>query len=234
MEERYIGPCLEAIDAQTYPRDKYEIIVSDADSKDATIAVAKKHAKVVVTSKRGIALGRNVGAKEAIGEVFVFIDADVIIGKDFLQTIDLALREGLVGASGIWYPRDGGLLQRVLFHVAVGLMVFLDMFGQRFYPAMCVAYERSAFFKVGGFREELGMEEDLDLSRRISKVGKCAVVKAYATVSTRRLHRNTLATVAFHAINTAKYMLGRKPSSYYPKEEEVKSWKDLWKLSKRS
>lgn len=234
MEEKYIGRCLEAIADQSYPREKYEIIVSDSNSKDNTINIAKRNAKVLVTDKRGISLGRNLGAKEARGEVLVFIDADVVVDKNFLQIIDDALKEGLIGASGIWYPRDGEFLQRALFHIAVGLMVFLDILGKRFYPAMCVAYVRDAFFKVNGFNEGLGMEEDLDLSRRISRLGKCAVVKAYATVSTRRLHRNTFATVMFHALNTVKYLMGMTPSSYYPKEEEVKNWKDLWKLLKRN
>ncbi|MEM5873123.1 MAG: glycosyltransferase, partial [Candidatus Aenigmatarchaeota archaeon] len=57
-EEKYIEDTLLSIKYQrfNYP---YEIIVSDSNSKDKTIEIAKKYAnKIIITKKRGISIGR--------------------------------------------------------------------------------------------------------------------------------------------------------------------------------
>jgi glycosyltransferase involved in cell wall biosynthesis len=42
-EEKLIENCLRSISDQTFPRDQYEIIVSDGCSKDGTIEISKKN-----------------------------------------------------------------------------------------------------------------------------------------------------------------------------------------------
>jgi GT2 family glycosyltransferase len=105
-----------------------------------------------------------------------------------------------------------------------------DFFGLSLFPGICVAYRRAGFTEAGGFREDFGIVEDLDLSRRMSHLGICRVnKKACAFVSTRRLKNNLLSTVTFHIYSDIKYLLIGKTSKYYPKVEEMSSWKDLWK-----
>ncbi|MGB2869692.1 MAG: glycosyltransferase [Bacteroidota bacterium] len=234
LEELYLASCLEAIGKQQYERKEFEIIVSDSQSSDGTERVAKERAdRVVSTPQRGIAHGRNIGAKETAGEFLVFVDADVHLGAEFLARCEKAFRdENVVGMTGIAKPEGGTVLQRLTYRMTYLLVRVFQAFGLSLYPGLCVAYRRKAFETVGGFREDFGVVEDLDLSRRVSKLGRCVVdSQAVATVSTRRLRKFGLSTVLFHVYNDLRYLLTGNAARFYPKTEETNSWLDIWRVN---
>jgi glycosyltransferase involved in cell wall biosynthesis len=71
--------CLSALDSQTYPRDRIEIIVADNNSPEGTSAVARVvsgRAKLVLVHERGAAPARNGAVSYATGEVLAFTDCD--------------------------------------------------------------------------------------------------------------------------------------------------------------
>ena len=120
------------------------------------------------------------------------------------------------------------LCSGLYIEVRITWFVFF-IFLEYHYSQEYVAYKREVFNKLGGFREDFGIVEDLDMSRRISSLGTCRINKnAHAFVSTRRLEKHLLSTVAFHIYSDIKYLLTGKTSKYYPKVEEMNSWKDLW------
>jgi len=231
MEEGYIERCLLSIIRQRYIRAEFEIIVSDARSTDRTAEIARRYAdNVIVEDRKGIAYGRNVGAKKAKGEILVFVDADAILDQDFLGCCRQEfLNPAVIGITGIAKPNDGGILQRFVYRCTYGMVVFLNFLRLSLFPGICVAYRRTGFTAVKGFREDFGIVEDLDLSRRISHLGKCIVVKkAYTLVSTRRLEKNLIPTVLFHIYCDIKYLITGKAPAVYPKVEEIHSWRELW------
>jgi len=235
MEKDYIGKCLETILKLDYPREGFEIIVSDANSTDGTIDIAKKYAdQVVVTKKRGISVGRNEGAKKANGEILLFIDADVEIEPNFLKILEQDFNDSnTVCVTGRAIPSDGSMLIRGVYHGTYAMVKIFEALGKPLYPGMCVAYRKIPFFKLNGFREDYGIVEDLDMSNRASTLGKCkSNYKARAFASTRRLQKNGISMVTFHIFNDIRYLLGREPAKYYPKEEELQSWKDIWKVNR--
>ena len=80
-EEKYIGKTLSYISLY---KGTHEIIVSDTNSPDKTVEIAKKYTdSIVVHSKEGqkltIAAGRNLGASKSSGDYLVFIDAEICI-----------------------------------------------------------------------------------------------------------------------------------------------------------
>jgi len=231
-EEGPIRQCLESIRRQTYDRSQYEIIVSDASSTDQTLSIAKPLCDTIVsTEKRGIALGRNLGAASSVGEYLVFVDADATLQSDFLSRCDESFRDrSVVAVTGIARPADGTMFPRFVYTMTYLLVRFFNKFGLSLFPGVCVAYRAEAFRKLKGFREDFGIVEDLDLSRRASKLGKCVVQKqAIAFVSTRRLEKHALSTVLFHIYSDMKYLLTGKAALRYPKREEISTWRDLWK-----
>lgn len=230
-EEQYIETCLKSIVNQQYNRKDYEIIVSDANSTDRTRDIAKKYADhIVTTSQRGIALGRNLGAQHARGEILIFVDCDVILVPSYLTLCDDVFRNSsIVGFCGKAIPMDGSFIHRCVYYGTFFLVRFFALWGLHLYPGICVAYKRSAFHQIGGFRTDLGISEDLDLSRRVSRMGTCvATSTVVAYVSTRRLQHHCVSTVLFHLWNHCKYLVTGKSANYYPKTEEVKTWRDLW------
>jgi glycosyltransferase involved in cell wall biosynthesis len=232
QEEDYIERCLLSIVQQEYKREEFEIIVSDAHSTDLTIEKARKYCdNIILNDRRGIAVGRNAGAQNALGNILIFVDADATLSSDFLfQCHQTFQNSSVAGMTGIAEPNDGGFMQRCVYQGTYGMVRIIHFFHVSLFPGICAAYRRDIFMKLGGFREDFGIVEDLDMSRRVSRLGKCTVnKKARAFVSTRRLDEHLLSTVLFHIYSDIKYLFTGKSSTYYPKTEEMNSWKDLWR-----
>jgi glycosyltransferase involved in cell wall biosynthesis len=86
-EERDIGECLKSLESQTFK--KFEIIVVDDGSTDKTIETINKFKKIRILKQNhsGPAEARNFGAKNAKGEVLIFIDADMTFDKDYIKNL---------------------------------------------------------------------------------------------------------------------------------------------------
>lgn len=232
QEEKHIAACLESIRNQVLENDEMEIIVSDACSTDMTRSIARRYTeKIEISEKRGIAIGRNLGAARAKNEILVFVDADAVLDPFFLSECKKTFaNNAIIGLTGIARPYDGTFMARLVYNGTYILVRFFSFWGLKLFPGICIAYRTESFRNAGGFREDLGVVEDLDLSRRISQSGKCVVQKkAKAGVSTRRLDRHLFSTVFFHIWNDLRYLLTGRAAETYPKTEEMRNWKDLWK-----
>lgn len=88
-EEASIGNILSDLAKQTW--NKFEVIIVDSNSSDATVATAKeftstfKEFTVIEMKNRGVSLGRNTGAEHAKYERLLFLDADVRLASTFLE-----------------------------------------------------------------------------------------------------------------------------------------------------
>ena len=82
-EEKLLPQLLEKL-SDPYLKNNYdyEIIISDGGSKDGTLNVAKKYADKIIANdnkvKQNIAMGRNIGAQSAEGDLLIFYNGDVI------------------------------------------------------------------------------------------------------------------------------------------------------------
>ena len=75
---------------QTYPKEKYEIIVVDDGSQDGTLKYLEKCARLgeltyIVQQHAGPGKARNSGAQRAKGEIIAFIDHDCIPKRNWLE-----------------------------------------------------------------------------------------------------------------------------------------------------
>ncbi len=97
--EGTIGPCLESLLAQDYPKDRYEVIVVDNDSTDGTAARIKAAPVRYASEDRGhsAAWARNRGLREARGEIIAFTDADCVAAPDWLRRGTAAFTSPAVG-----------------------------------------------------------------------------------------------------------------------------------------
>ena len=170
-------------DFSAYKSQGIEIIVSDGGSKDGTIEIAKKYAdKVIVyggTVRQTIAMGRNDGAKAASGEIFAFFDADdrLLDEDDFFNKCRRVFEgnPSIVAFTGQIrvLPDFETLADRIIF-----LIISCVLFIQNNFLHMGAAtgefqlIRRSAFEKVGGYREDLAVAEDKELFRRLGKIGR--------------------------------------------------------------
>lgn len=87
--EKIIGECIESLLNQDYPKDKYEIIIVDNNSKDKTAEVIKKYpVKYLLEDKiQSSYAARNTGARFAKGEALAFFDADQLADTRWLSSL---------------------------------------------------------------------------------------------------------------------------------------------------
>ncbi len=161
----------------------HEIIVSDSLSTDKTVELARKYAdKVVIFSGIGkltISKIRNNGARAAVGDFFVFMDADCVI-KDADNSLKKCLArfekdKNLVAITGGLrvFPEFETRSDRIFF----GLVNVVERFSNNVLHRGEAAgkfqmIRREVFERLGGFREDLVTREDSDMFLRLSKIGK--------------------------------------------------------------
>lgn len=167
-----IGEQLDALARQTYA-GRWEVVVSDNGSTDATAAVVASYTDrlpglVVVDASdaRGAAHARNVGAGAASGEVLAFCDADDIVAVDWLERLVAATATAPIVAGRIdsvtlndersrrWRPPVPDREPPV----SHGFLPYA--FGAN------LAVRRDAFTDLGGFREDYPLGEDVELTWR--------------------------------------------------------------------
>ena len=87
--EDMIGECIEALLAQDYPKDRYEIIIVDNDSTDGTAELIKRYpVKYLLEDEIHTSYAaRNTGARHARGEALAFCDADQIATESWLPNL---------------------------------------------------------------------------------------------------------------------------------------------------
>jgi rSAM/selenodomain-associated transferase 2 len=193
-----------------------ELVVVDGGSDDGTQELARALGASVLASPcgRGAQLAR--GARAARSELLLFLHADMRVAPGALAAVRAAFRDPGVVASG--------LCQRVAAPGAFSRLVERAADARvrlgRVYGDSGLAVRRSAYDAVGGFREDLPLFEDLELSRRLRRAGRIVLVDATLEVSGRRWRsegalRCTLRNWAL----TAAWSLGVDPARlvrYYP------------------
>jgi len=190
-EEKYIEKTLLSVKAQTFKKS-YEIIVSDGKSKDNTVEIAKKYAnKIVICNKKGISLGRNLGAKHAKGKFLVFVDADTLLLPNGLEEIFKEVKKknvALVSCPVI--PSSYSPLNYFLYSLYNYSAKQSIKMGKPKIAGMIMATKKELFWQVNGFNEKMKTCEGLDFSERISKLGKVKITeKTFAISSDRRIKK---------------------------------------------
>ena len=83
-----LPPLLRSLESQTLPRDRFEVIVVDNGSSDATAEVAKRHgASVVRDEVANRSRARNRGVEAARSELYAFTDADCVASPEWLHEL---------------------------------------------------------------------------------------------------------------------------------------------------
>ena len=89
-EEKVIGDCLNSINVQKKISENYEIIVVNDGSTDKTSEIARKRGVIVIDFEKGhsAAFARNKGSERATGKYLIFLDADQVIEKNFMEKLN--------------------------------------------------------------------------------------------------------------------------------------------------
>lgn len=189
-EARRIDAALEALRAVP---GVAEIVVADGGSDDGTAARARRHPGVrVLEAPRGRARQQNAGAAAARGDTLLFLHADATLPAAAASLVRDALAEpGVVaGAFRTWHVAEGRWRDRrrsLLLHLAD----LRSRYARLPYGDQAIFLAADTFRRVGGFPDQPLME-DLELSRRLRRLGRVRIVDASVRVSGRRFESAAL------------------------------------------
>lgn len=199
-EEKRIRRCLESIKAQK-TEHTYELIVSDSNSTDSTVSIAKEYTdKVVVCKERGTARARNEGAKLAHGDILVFIDSDTEMMPDYLETVYRAFRDDTVLAVSCAFKFTNRRIKFLISeYVTNAYYLARSLFRATTLPGFNICIRKKTFEKVGGFR--LCHLEDLDMSIKLRRIGRTRYLASRRVItSSRRLEKDgVFGTLKYYA-----------------------------------
>jgi glycosyltransferase involved in cell wall biosynthesis len=106
--EAILDNCLASIARQTYPRDRIEIILADAHSKDRTREIGQKYGAIILDDNgKNMEEGKRLALRHATGEYIVFIDSDnEITHPDYLELAvkALAANPQALGVESYYLP----------------------------------------------------------------------------------------------------------------------------------
>jgi GT2 family glycosyltransferase len=184
---RHLSRTLQALAGQTFPRERFEVLLVDNGSTDATRDVASRfqtafaHYKLLSEMQPGAARARNFGIRQSAGDLVLFLDDDVIPAPRLLQEHWLAHQRHPESAilGRVTFPWNGteSPFRWVLIHRPEYLQSFRfadseDVPFNHFYSCN-VSLPRRAFSIVGLFDEEFRAYgfEDTDFGYRLVQSG---------------------------------------------------------------
>lgn len=186
--EKVISRVIEALLHQSYPKNKYEIIVVDDGSTDRTAEVASRFPIRVLRLKHaGPANARNTGAKKAKGDILLFTDADCVPDKNWIKAMIEPFKDPeIVAVSGTYKTlnKEKFMARFVGYeidqrHEKMKKQKYIDFIG-----TFSAAYRKKIFLKFGGFdsRFKTSSGEDPEISYRMAKAGLKMVFQSAAFV----------------------------------------------------
>lgn len=208
QEEARIGARLAELQTSS---SFHEVIVVDGESTDRTVDVARGFAGVrVAGAARGRALQMNAGARMASGNVLLFLHADVRLPEDAARRIRETLDDPAVvaGAFRTWTIAEG---RRSILVPFLHLADLRSRYSRLPYGDQALFVRAEAFTRVGGFPEQLLME-DLEIARRLRRLGRIRTVRASVHVSGRRFLARPLASAVLMNVLPFLCWLGVPPS----------------------
>ena len=225
-EAARIDACLDHALAQAYATGQIvEVIVVDGGSTDGTVARAKAREeklgpdriRVIAATRRGRARQLNAGAREAKGDVVVFLHVDTELPPDAVTNIARAVDDG---ADYGWFTvRIASRDPRLRFASRIWSMrskLFVSSTGDQ-----AQFFRRDFFFRAGAY-PPFDLCEDLAILRHARRIGRHTCIDAPVTTSARRWEANGVGrTIAKMWKLRLGYHLGVRP------EQLAKEWRAL-------
>lgn len=217
-EAAYLEECIRSIRNQT--RNDYEIIVVDTLSTDGTKEIAKKNARLVNESRKGVGIARNTGAKKAGGDILIFADADVRFAENFLEKLEERFGDNIGGGICSLRCYDGNSYIKKIYSGLNPVAKLLIRIGKPVTTGSCFIYSKKYFHEVGGFDPKFILNEDHELAKRMHRHNKRFVFFQDIKVETsaRRVEKMGFMNLALLYLKADAFFVLKKapPKETYP------------------
>jgi len=186
-EEKYIGGCLNSVINNDYPLDCLEVLVIDGKSTDSTQSIVEEYSakfnfiKLLTNSHEKVPYALNKGIKESIGDFIIRLDAHSEIPNNYFSKLiywSKKLNADNIGAVCLTdvknkNPKTNSIITVLSNKYGVGNSYFrigVDQVKEVDHvPFGC--FKKDIFSKVGFFNKLLDRNQDIELSKRITRNG---------------------------------------------------------------
>jgi succinoglycan biosynthesis protein ExoA len=187
-EERCIRQTLDQLLAQEYPAERFEILVADGRSTDATREIVRSmgdlhpNLRLLDNPLLWSSAGRNAAVRAARGDIFVLIDGHCELDNpNYLAEVADAFERSGADCVGRPQPLDISGASPLRRAIAAARSSPLGHNPASFIYSSCegfvrpqsvaVAYRREVFDRVGLFDESFDACEDVEFNHRVDRAG---------------------------------------------------------------
>jgi glycosyltransferase involved in cell wall biosynthesis len=182
-EGTQIGKCLDAVLAQDYPEDRFEVVVADGSSDDGSRAILDEYARrdprlrILENPHRIVPCALNIGIRAARGEIIARVDGHTFLARDYLRRgVEALRRTAADNVGGRMDPIGGGLFgdavaRAMCSRFGIGAQFHFATREREVDTVYLGMWPRATFERVGLFDEELVRNQDDELNYRLRKAG---------------------------------------------------------------
>ena len=187
-----------------------ELIVVDAGSTDGTPDIARRYTSQVYQGPRGRARQMNHGARQARGDILLFLHADTLLPADGLEAVRRVLQQpGTVGGAFRLRITPATPALRL---VAWGTNL-RSRFGGLPYGDQALFVARRVFEELGGY-DDVPFMEDVRLVQALRRRGRLTILPQAVATSGRRWQRDgVLFTTVRNVVLMILYFCGVQPAT---------------------
>jgi rSAM/selenodomain-associated transferase 2 len=162
--------------------EREELVIVDGGSSDNTVSIARDFTDKVFITKTGRASVMNFGANKAEGDVLLFLHADCSLPNDGFNTIRNKLRDSSIAAGAFELGINSALFRYRIIECVANIRARLT---RLIYGDQGMFLRKEVFDQIGGFTD-IPLMEDIEISKRLKKIGKIVFVKPPISASPRR------------------------------------------------
>ena len=188
----YVEDCIKALLSQNYPQDKYEVIMVDNNSMDASTDIIKQYPiiKLKREYKQGSYAARNHGIYEAKGSIIAFTDSDCVPSSNWLRNIaDVMSQPEVCIVLGAIKFRTDSLTSTMLaaYETEKAAYVFSSDDKEKYYGYTGNMAIRKNVFRVLGPFMEISRGADAIFVRQFAHEFSCNAIRYSSIVYVRHM-----------------------------------------------